>query len=223
VAFRERDRAELGLLARVVADDIVERFSGRRGVSSTQIAFVSDNGRRNKEIWFMEADGSGKRRVTNNGSINLFRLVSRRQTLFYLVQSGHVGAVSLYRGNEAGAGPINTKDEVPRCLAGQRQDRGGRRAPGKHRHLRYRATAPDRALTESRAIETSPTFSPDGRRMAFVSDRSGAPQVWIKDLESGEEHRLTFSGVYNSSPAWSPTGEGGSRTRRRPETTSTST
>ncbi|HKC52457.1 MAG TPA: hypothetical protein VKF60_16825, partial [Myxococcota bacterium] len=70
--FRERDRAELSMLARLVADDIVQRFTGRRGVSSTEIAYVSDSGKRNKEIWLMNADGSSKRRLTNNGSINLF-------------------------------------------------------------------------------------------------------------------------------------------------------
>ncbi|MGH7290756.1 MAG: TolB family protein, partial [Myxococcota bacterium] len=31
--------------------------------------------------------------------------------------------------------------------------------------------------------------------------------VWIRDMQTGEEHRLTYSGDYNVSPAWSPTGE----------------
>jgi len=212
VSFRERDRAELGLLARVVADDIVERFTGRRGVSSTQVAFVSDNGRRNKEIWVMEADGSGKRRVTNNGSINLFPAWSPDgKTLVYTsFKAGLSELFLLYRGSKPGVRLINTKDEKYR---GVWHPTNGRIAAVVARQgntdiysVSSNGSAPVR-LTESRAIETSPTFSPDGRRMAFVSDRSGAPQVWIKDLESGEEHRLTFSGVYNSSPAWSPTGE----------------
>ncbi len=210
--FRERDRAELGLLARVVADDIVERFTGRRGVSSTQIAFVSDKGRRNKEIWVMEADGSGKRRVTNNGSINLFPAWSHDgKTLVYTSFKGGLSELFLlYRGSKPGARLINTKDEKYR---GVWQGRDGKVAAVVSRQgntdiysVSSNGKAPQR-LTESRAIETSPTFSPDGRRMAFVSDRSGNPQVWIKDLATGEEHRLTFSGVYNASPAWSPTGE----------------
>ena len=212
VAFRERDRAELGLLARVVADDIVERFTGRRGVSSTQIAFVSDNGRRNKEIWFMEADGSGKRRVTNNGSINLFPAWSPDgKTLLYTsFKAGMSELYVLYRGNKPGARLINTKDEKYR---GVWQANNGKIAAVVSRQgntdiysISTNGSSPQR-LTESRAIETSPTFSPDGRKMAFVSDRSGGPQVWIKDLDTGEERRLTFSGVYNASPAWSPTGE----------------
>jgi TolB protein len=212
VGFRELDRAELGLLARVVADDIVERFSGRRGLSSTQIAFVSDNGRRNKEIWVMEADGSGKRRVTNNGSINLFPAWSPDgKTLLYTsFKAGMSELFLLYRGNKPGARLIKTADEKYR---GVWQANDGNIAAVVSREgntdiysVSTNGTAPQR-LTESRAIETSPTFSPDGRKMAFVSDRSGAPQVWIKDLDSGEEHRLTYSGIYNASPSWSPTGE----------------
>ncbi len=213
VAFRERDRADLGLLARLVADDIVERFSGRRGVSSTEIAFVSDNGRRNKEIWVMAADGSGKRRVTNNGSINLFPAWSPdgKALVYTSFKAGMSELFLLYRGNRPGVRLINTKDEKYR---GVWQPNGGRIAVVVARKgsdtdiysVAGNGSGPVR-LTDSRAIETSPTFSPDGRRMAFVSDRGGNPQVWIKDLDTGEERRLTFSGVYNSSPAWSPTGE----------------
>jgi len=212
VGFRERDRAELGLLARVVADDIVERFSGRRGVSSTEIAFVSDNGRRNKEIWVMEADGSGKRRVTNNGSINLFPAWSPDgQTLVYTsFKAGMSELFLLFRGNKPGTRLINTKDEKYR---GVWQGRTGKIAAVVSRQgntdiysVSPNGSSPVR-LTDSRAIDASPSFSPDGSKMAFVSDRSGAPQIWIKDLGSGEERRLTYSGAYNASPAWSPTGE----------------
>jgi len=212
VGFRERDTAELGLLARIVADDVVERFSGRRGVSSTEIAFVSDNGRRNKEIWVMEADGAGKRRVTNNGSINLFPAWSPDgKTLLYTsFKAGRSELFLLYRGSKPGAKLINTKDEKYR---GVWQASNSKIAAVVSRQgntdiytVSSTGTDPHR-LTESRAIETSPSFSPDGRKLAFVSDRSGGPQIWIKDLETGEERRLTFSGAYNASPAWSPTGE----------------
>lgn len=56
--------------ARRLADEIALRFTGRRGSSSTQIAFVSDK-TGNKEVYLMEADGSRLRAVTHNGRINL--------------------------------------------------------------------------------------------------------------------------------------------------------
>jgi TolB protein len=64
-----------------------------------------------------------------------------------------------------------------------------------------------RRLTTHRAIEVSPSWSPDGKRMVFMSDRSGTPQLYILDVESGQERRITYKGEYNASPAWSPTGE----------------
>ena len=212
VGFRERDRAELSTLARIVADDIVERFSGRRGVSSTEIGFVSDNGRKNKEIWVMQADGSAKRRITNNGSINLFPAWSPDgKTLLYTsFKTGQSELFLLYRGNQPGIRLINTKDEKYRGVWVPQNGTIAAvvaRAGNTDIYAVSATGANPNRLTDNRAIEASPTFSPDGRKMAFVSDRSGAPQIWIKDLDSGEEHRLTFSGVYNSSPAWSPTGE----------------
>ena len=33
---------------------------------------------------------------------------------------------------------------------------------------------------------SSPTFSPDGTRLAFVSDQTGVPQVWVTALEGGD-------------------------------------
>ena len=40
-----------------------------------------------------------------------------------------------------------------------------------------------------------------------MSDRSGSPQIYVKNLETRRIRRLTYEGTYNASPAWSPTGE----------------
>ena len=52
-----------------------------------------------------------------------------------------------------------------------------------------------------------PSLSPDGRRLAFVSDAGGTPQVWIKNLASGDPVQLTFGDVPASRPQWSPQGD----------------
>lgn len=65
-----------------------------------------------------------------------------------------------------------------------------------------------RPLLTGEAFETQPVFSPDGTRIAFISDRSGAPNLWIADSDGGNARRLsddTGPALYTS-PAWSADG-----------------
>ena len=52
-----------------------------------------------------------------------------------------------------------------------------------------------------------PSLSPDGRRLAFVSDAGGTPQIWIKNLATGDPVQLTFGDVPASRPRWIPQGD----------------
>ncbi|MDH5752804.1 MAG: DPP IV N-terminal domain-containing protein [Deltaproteobacteria bacterium] len=61
-------------------------------------------------------------------------------------------------------------------------------------------------LTSRMGIETQAHWSHDGKKLAFVSDRSGTPQIYLLDLETLEDLRITFDGVYNADPKWSPDG-----------------
>src|SRR5690349_19888152 len=53
----------------------------------------------------------------------------------------------------------------------------------------------------------SPRFSPDGPRIAFISDFNGVPQVWIVPTEGGWPELITATDDQILSVAWSPTGE----------------
>jgi len=70
------------------------------------------------------------------------------------------------------------------------------------------ATGRTRRLTRDRRA-ASPTFSPDGRRLAFVGVDRGTANVFLVDIESGVETPLTrFSGdVQITSARWAPTGD----------------
>jgi len=61
-------------------------------------------------------------------------------------------------------------------------------------------------LTKSRAIDTSPAWSPDGRRLVFVSDRDGGPNLWMMNSDGTEQRPLALPGSYNTSPDWSADG-----------------
>ena len=63
-----------------------------------------------------------------------------------------------------------------------------------------------RKLTKHVAIETEPALSPDGKTLAYISDRTGTPQVYLLNIATKKTTRLTKKGNYNSSPSWSPDG-----------------
>ena len=46
-------------------------------------------------------------------------------------------------------------------------------------------------ITNGLAFDTHPKFSPDGKELLIVSDRSGGPNAWILDLESGDSTQVT--------------------------------
>ena len=53
----------------------------------------------------------------------------------------------------------------------------------------------------------SPSWSPDGRKVTYVSFELGRPEIYLQDLKTGERKRLTrFKGI-NSSPVWAPDGK----------------
>lgn len=51
-----------------------------------------------------------------------------------------------------------------------------------------------------------PRWAPDGRRLAFVSDRSGGPQVWLTDIVERTSRQLTDLATGASGPSWAPDG-----------------
>jgi Tol biopolymer transport system component/DNA-binding winged helix-turn-helix (wHTH) protein len=55
--------------------------------------------------------------------------------------------------------------------------------------------------------ETRPSYSSDGRRIAFESDRSGNEEIWAANADGSETTQLTaFGKAWAGSPAWSPDG-----------------
>ncbi|HWI62536.1 MAG TPA: S9 family peptidase [Symbiobacteriaceae bacterium] len=57
------------------------------------------------------------------------------------------------------------------------------------------------------AKDNSPRWSPDGRYLAFVTNRSGSNQIWLLPLEGGEARQLTRIKGGAGNPVWSPDGK----------------
>ena len=55
--------------------------------------------------------------------------------------------------------------------------------------------------------DENPHLSPDGKKMAFESNRSGSRELWIADADGGNQLQLTnFAGPLTSNARWSPDG-----------------
>jgi len=189
--------------------DLVELLTGKRSVFGSKIVFVS-NKTGFKEIYECEFDGYGLRQLTNSRSISMNPALSPDgKHLAYIDFSS--GRPTLYIRSLIG-GRIASVGKSSVSI-----DPGWRSSSEVGATLSFDGNQEiylvnvdgtlSRRVTNSKSIDISPTFSPDGSKMAFVSSRNGLPQLFVQDLASGEVKRLTFSGRYNTQPSWSPVGD----------------
>jgi len=214
---RYRGEREAGRrIAHTFADEIIQYFSGRRGISLTSIALYSDRSgpepNQIKEIFIMDYDGKNQRPVTAHKTISLSPAWSPSgdalaYTSFF---SGTPGLylVQLPSGSKRGIvtdGSLNVNPTFSpdgRRIAFTRSIGDG----NPEIFVCDRDGGNLRQLTSSRGIDTSPAWSPNGREIAFTSSRGGSPQIYAMDAEGANLRRLTFQGSYNDGADWSPDG-----------------
>jgi len=212
--FYRQDAVWSRALAHRISDDIVKAATGRDGIARTRIAFAN-NKTGHKEIWVMDYDGDAVKRLTDNRSISLLpRFSPNGRTLAY---------TSYKEGNpdlwflelETGKSKIFSNEQGLNIAGGFSPD--GTKllmtlSRGKSPNLYLKevtsggVSGPADRLTSHFGADSTPTFSPDARQVAFISDRSGNPQVHILDIPTKKITRLT-SLNWCDAPAWSPTGE----------------
>ncbi|MBW2577283.1 MAG: PD40 domain-containing protein [Deltaproteobacteria bacterium] len=211
--YRQASSADPLILAKRMADDIVEVLTGVRGVASTELTFVSKRGG-NSEIFVMNADGGNQRAATANRSINNFPSWSPSGDAIIYTSYRSENRPMLYlstrgRGKPGRIlGPLSSKPLYRAVFHPSGRELAVVMSPTGSTEI-YRvdlAGKNPRRLTQNRSIEVSPSWSPDGSKLAFVSDRSGSPQIYLMDSDGANVKRLTFNGNYNTNPAWSPDG-----------------
>ncbi|MEJ2603735.1 MAG: Tol-Pal system beta propeller repeat protein TolB [Gammaproteobacteria bacterium] len=72
-------------------------------------------------------------------------------------------------------------------------------------------------IVESAEPLMSPTWSPDGRRIAYVSFEGNRSAVWVQTLRTGDRQQLSAEAGINGAPAWSPDGRRLAMTLSGPE------
>lgn len=65
----------------------------------------------------------------------------------------------------------------------------------------------DRALTTGTYSDGDARWSPDGTRIAYISDRDGKPQIYVRWMDSGQTAQLTNLESAPSDLSWSPDGK----------------
>src|SRR3989337_4295652 len=61
-------------------------------------------------------------------------------------------------------------------------------------------------LTNNAANDIDAAWSPDGKKIAFASDRDGNRAIYVMNSDGSAQTRITNNGVQDFRPAWSPDG-----------------
>ena len=191
-------------------DSVIEALTGKPGIASTKIAFVSYT-RNAKEVYLTDILGHKLRQVTRHRNL----VVSPRFT----PDGRKLSYTSYHSGNQNLYITDLSQSKTTRLIS---KRKGMNLAPAWSPDGRYMILTmsingnPDLYLCDSNAkiieqltdrsgINVSASWSPDGSQIVFVSDRTGKPHIYMMNLSTRQVQRLTFEGSENSEPSWSPT------------------
>jgi TolB protein len=173
----------------------------------SKIAYMS-NRDGNTEIYVMNRDGSGARRVTNHPASDSTPTFSPSGTQLAFT-SDRAGSPQVYVVNLDGTGLVRLSTESNWC------DRATWSAPPRN-EIAYACrsgggfeirlfdftTRTSTTITDGIGSNESPAFAPNGRHIAFTSDRSGAPQIYTIARDGRDLRQITKAGA-NKYPTWS--------------------
>jgi TolB protein len=171
----------------------------------TRIAFASTRDG-NSEIYVMNRDGSSVRRLTNHPGSDITPTWS---------PSGTQIAFTSDRGGDAAIYIMGADGVALQRLTSGYSDRptwspapyneiayAARNGPGNDIRVMDLSTREVRQLTFSEGTNESPSFSPNGRHLAFMSTRSGKSQIFTIARTGKDLKQLTRAG-HNFQPNWS--------------------
>jgi TolB protein len=187
----------------------MQALTGKSAFFTSRLAYVKEVGH-SKEIYTVGPQGRGQLRVTRLGGKNLspaWSFDGRKLAFTVLTPLGHrLGIWDRATGRidrkNLNCNTVISPAFLPDGHIAVALDLAGRTSI----YLLSDTYEPSTALTSSRAIDVSPSFSSDGAKMAFASGRYGSPLIFLLDMKTKEVRRVTFKGKYNTSPSMSPDG-----------------
>jgi TolB protein len=215
--FYTASRDNYRKVANIISDEIFKAITGEKsGNFNTQIVYIAEYGslqRRTKRIALMDFDGENPRFLTDGNDLVLTPSFSRKKDeIFYLrwferrpqifaldIKNMRSRKIGGFRGTTFAAA-INPKDSNLILLTAIFDGNSD------IYEMNIDANSATR-LTKSPAIDTTASYSPDGKYIAFSSDRDAGQQIYIMDSDGTSVKRISSGGGSYSKPVWSPDGK----------------
>ena len=208
----ERTYAAPGLTDNVKAltDDVLFAVTGRQGLASSQIAFVSDVSG-TKQVYVCDADGGNVQQVTRHPH----GAVSPALSPDFLAFTGYGTGFPCVVLVDMGAGMERQVASTPGQNSGAAFAPDGRSLALTMSFIGnpeiFVLDLPSSnaiCVTESVGTPSSPSWHPDGQQIIFSSNEGDGPQLYLVDIasESGAQ-RWSCGYRYATDPEWSPDGK----------------
>ena len=201
-------------VAHKIADDIIFKLLGERGIFSTNLSYVIKDGKRYRLV-ISDADGQNIRNALNSaepiispawspdGKRVAYVSFEDRKPVIYIHELATGKRISLSNQKGNNSAPAWSPDGKKVALALSRDG-------NTQIYIMNAEGTGLQRLTRGSTIDTEPQFSPDGRFIYFTSDRGGNPQIYRMSAEGeGSEgaKRISFKQAFVTSPRISPDGK----------------
>lgn len=217
-----------------LADGVLHSLFGARPIASTRILYSLQTREKvpgkhswKSEVWECDWDGGSPHQITfeNDYSITPVLIPAHPQHggdrfLYVTYKNGQPKIYFSSVHNKTGRGliPLRGNQLLP-AISRQRDqiafitDASGRAdlfLQGIDDEGRLNGK-PQQLFSYPRSTQGSPTFSPDGKQIAFVSDKDGVPRIYlisttIENNKRPQPHLITRISKENTCPCWSPDG-----------------
>ena len=199
-------------LAAAAVDTVIEKSFRElkvRGFCSSKIAFCAQTSKGVRNVYICDIDGNNTQQVTRFNTLcvepswssagNSIIYSKYTPTGIAVIETEVYGAkrsrlLSSFSGINAGAAQRPFSNEIALILS-----------PDKRVDL-YVLNLSNRKLdrlTRSKSVEASPCWSPDGKQIAYVSDETGNPKIFISNRNGGNRRHLASIGRDAVTPDWS--------------------
>ncbi len=186
-------------------NEVIRAITGTKGPFGGVIAYALKTGQGSKGIFTIDVDGFGKSYRSPADSINMLPSYAYGHLLYTSFRDGEP-AVYLdgKRLSEPGRAYRGARMRPDGKMIAVSADAGMGQSDIFLMSLDGKL---ETNLTEHWADEVSPAWSPGGGSLAFVSNRTGSPQIYVMNGDGSGQRRLTFAGGYNSTPDFGPDNE----------------